>query len=80
MGSTTNFTLRYKVVKRAEVHLELATKARSYLKAQVQAAKDAIESHFSGRGLALPDFGTSLAPGCNNITMHYSFDFAQQVF
>lgn len=62
-----------------EVHLELATKARSYLKAQVHASKDAVKSQFTDRGVDLPSIGAGSAPGSNKITMHYSFDFAQQV-
>lgn len=68
-----------KIVKRAEVHLLLATKARSYLKSQVKTAKDTIESHFIDRDLDVPSVGACLMPASNNITMHFSFDMAQQV-
>lgn len=71
-------TIHFQVVKRTEAHLLLATKARSYLKDQVKAAKDAVKSHFTDRGLAIPPIGASLGPKCNDITMHFSFDFAQQ--
>ena len=68
-----------KVVKKTELHLELATKSRSYLKHQVSAAKNALESTYHSIGLPLPDIGSCIAPGTNKITMHFSFDFAQQV-
>ncbi len=66
-------------MKRAEVHLLLATKARSYLKAQVKSAKDTIKSHFTDNDLAVPSVGACLMPASNNITVHFSFDMAQQV-
>ncbi len=68
-----------KIMKRAEGHLLLATKARSYLKAQVKSAKDTIKSHFTDKGLAVPSVGACLIPASNSITMHFSFDMAQQV-
>lgn len=67
-------------MKKAEAHLLLATKARSYLKEQVASAKRDLKSHFIDKGLELPTVGARLAPACNNISMHFSFDFAQQVF
>ena len=68
-----------KIVKRAEVHLQLATKARSYLKSQVKSGKETIKDHFTDKGLAVPPVGACLAPVSNTITMHFSFDMAQQV-
>ena len=70
----TYSTYYNKIVKRAEVHLMFAMKARSYLKSQVKEAKDSIKSHFP-----VPSVGACLAPVSNNITMRFSFDFAQQV-
>lgn len=69
----------HKVVKRYEGHLLLATKARSYLKAQVEAAKEALKKHFSDRNVPVPALGDCLPSACNDITIHYSFDMAQQV-
>lgn len=66
-------------MKHAEAHLLLATKARSYLKAQVKSAKDTIKAHFIDRGLAVPSIGACLTPASNNVTMHFGFDMAQQV-
>ncbi len=63
-------------MKHAELHLSEATKARSYLKSQVVVSKEAIKAAFSG----VPPIGTSPTPCSLDITMHYSFDFAQQVY
>ncbi len=68
-----------KIVKRAEAHLMLATKARSYLKAQVKATKDTIKSHYTDKGLPVPSVRACLSPASNEITVHFSFDMAQQV-
>jgi hypothetical protein len=46
--------LFYKIVKHAEDHLLLATKARSYLKGQVAKAKEDLKAHFVDRGLGIP--------------------------
>ncbi len=70
----TACTLYNKVVKCAEAHLVLATKARSYLKAQVKSAKDSIKAHYIDKGLAMPSIGACLTPASNNVTMHFSFD------
>ncbi len=43
-------------------------------------AKDTIKNFFVDRGLDLPAVGSCLAPMSNDITMHYSFDMAQQVW
>ena len=62
-----------------ELHLDLATKARSYLKAQFTAAKVTILKLYTEKDLPLPTIGACLLPASNNITMHFSFDMAQQV-
>ena len=67
------------IVKQAENHLLLATKARSYLKSQIATAKEEIKIAFVNKGLDLPPVGSSLPPLSHDISIHYSFDFAQQV-
>lgn len=66
-------------MKQAEVHLELAIKARSYLKAQVKFSKNILKTEFLDKGLPIPSIGATISPGSKSFTMHYSFDFAQQV-
>ncbi len=67
------------MVKRAEDHLLLATKARSYLKSQVAKAKEDIKTFFLDKGLAIPPIHSSLPASNCAVEIHYSFDFAQQV-
>ena len=74
---TLFFTLcAHQVVKEAQQHLNRATEARSYMKAQVGASKEDITRAFPS---GLPPLRSPLAPCSNDITSHYSFDFAQQV-
>lgn len=56
-----------------------ATKARSYLKAQIAKAKQDLKEMFLDKGVMIPPIHSSL-PACSSaIDVHYSFDFAQQV-
>ena len=56
-----------------------ATKARSYLKSQVDEAKEDVKTNFLDKGLAVPSVDSSLPPSSQDITIPYSLDFAQQV-
>ena len=56
-----------------------ATKARSYLKKQVEESKQALKINFVSKNLPIPSVGAKLLPMSYNMTMHFSFDFAQQV-
>ena len=69
----------HKIVKRAEEHLLSATKARSYLKSQVQTAKEEIKKNFLDKGAPIPPLYSSLPAASHVMDIHYSFDFAQQV-
>ena len=64
------------IVKDAEKHLLAATKAQSYLKAQVEMAKGDLKAEYLDKGLPIPPINSSF-PACR--AGHYSFDFAQQV-
>ncbi len=66
-------------MKRAEGHLFLATKARSYLKSQVAKSKEEVKLIFIDQGLAVPPIHSSLPALSHDFSIHYSFDFAQQV-
>ena len=70
------FTCLYQVVKRAERHLTLATEARSYLGSQVKTAKEELKRVF---GDEVPPIGSSPSACERDMTVHFSFDFAQQV-
>ena len=66
-------------MKHAEDHLLLATKARSYLKSQVAKAVEEVKSEFTDQGLDIPSIHSCLPSKSHSISIHYSFDFAQQV-
>ena len=57
------------------LHLDLATKARTYLKALVTAAKETILKFYTKKDLPLLTVGACLLPASNNITMHFKFSF-----
>ena len=69
-----------KVLKEAEAHLVLATQERSYYKSLVDMSKRVLQQSFTVDGeLKPPCLNARLSPGTHNITIHYSFDMAQQV-
>ena len=69
-----------KVLKDAEAQLLLATQERSYYKGLIEKAKAVMEQDFTVDGeLKPPCLNACLSPGTNKITVHYSFDMAQQV-
>ena len=72
--------LEIQVVRKAQAHLEVATKARSYYKGQIEDAKRALKATFMVDGvLTPPSISACLPPKAHDITMHFSFDMAQQV-
>ena len=72
-------TFSIKILKDAEAHLLLATQERSYYKSLIDTAKAVLQQIFTVNGeLKLPCLHARLSPG-TQITMHYSFDMAQQV-
>ncbi len=64
------------VVKKAEVHLTEATKARSYMRGQVTESKAALVETFPD---GVPGIASSLPASSTDMSVHFSFDFAQQV-
>lgn len=56
-----------------------ATKARSYLKDQVAMAKGELKAKYLDQGLPIPPIHSVTAACSNDMSGHYSFDFAQQV-
>ena len=64
-------------MKRAEEHLTAATEARSYMRGQVEAAKRDLRAML--RDPSLPTIESCPDPCTRKLTLHYSFDFAQQV-
>ena len=53
---------------------------RSYYRTAVKDSRDAVKQHFTSDGvLTLPAPGSAPPSGSGPDTIHYSFDFAQQV-
>ena len=67
-------------VQRAEQHLLLVTQERSLYKEALDESRRQTQAHFLLEGrFAPPPPRSMIAPATNNIMVHYSFDFAQQV-
>ena len=67
-------------VKRAEEHLLLVTQERSVYRQELDESRRQTQAHFLLEGKFVPPPpNVMIAPASNNITAHYSFDFAQQV-
>ena len=69
------------LVKHAQDHLTSTTKARSYMRGQVEKSRKELERVFTvpDGTVNVPPIGSSPLPCSRTITMHFSFDFAQQV-
>lgn len=68
------------MLKDAEAHLLLATQERSHYKSVVDTAKKTLQLTFTVDGeLIVPPISACLPPATKDITMHFSFDMAQQV-
>ena len=73
-------TLYFQTLRKAESHLLAVTKERSYFRTVVKQSKDAVKAHFTIDGsFSPPPPQSHILPLANSITVHYSFDFAQQV-
>ena len=67
-------------MKQAEKHLLAYTKERSNFRCVVKDSTDAVKEFFTTNDVFTPPpIHCCLPPLTNNITVHYSFDFAQQV-
>ena len=68
------------MLKDAEAHPYRATQERSYYRSAIDTAKEILKKTFTMDGqLKVPPVSACLAPVTRNITMHFSFDMAQQV-
>ncbi len=67
-------------VRIAESHLLAVSKERSYFMTVVKDSKDSVKSHFTNNDVFTPPSPLCcIPPLTNDITVDYSFDFAQQV-
>ena len=68
------------VLKDAEAHPFLATQERSHYRTVVEQSKKTLQNTFTVDGqLEVPPICACLPPATKDITMHFSFDMAQQV-
>ena len=68
------------VLKDAEAHLHLATQERSYYRSMIETSKEVLKESFTVNGqLEIPSISACLPLATKDITMHFSFDMAQQV-
>ena len=66
---------------RTEEHLMLVTQERSLYRNEVERSREAVHVHFGQEGVFVPPTPNRvIAPATNPINVHYSFDFAQQVY
>ena len=69
-----------KALKKAEDHVLAVQKERSYYRSVVQKSKEDVKKAYSQTGEFIPPSPSScLMPNSNDLTVHYSFDFAQQL-
>ena len=74
------FYFYLQALRRAEEHLTLVTQERSMYKNEVERSRKDVHVHFGQEGVFVPPTPNGvIAPATNPITVHYSFDFAQQV-
>ena len=69
----------FQAIKAAEEHLLAVTKERSYYRSACKQGRSDLEALFSSNGsFQPPPPASALRPLCNDITVHFSFDMAQQ--
>ena len=75
-----HFPYTIQALQRAEDHLTLVTQERSLYREALDESRRQTQAHFllEGKFTPPPPHGM-IAPASNNIMVHYSFDFAQQV-
>ena len=68
-------------IKAAEEHLRIVQVERSFYKTTCDACRESVRAHFTVNGeFQPPPLSCNITPNSNDIKVHYSFDYAQQVF
>jgi len=68
------------IIDKAKVHLETVTSERSLYRSACKSSRDSLKTMFTAADVFQPPSPSSfLSPKSHNITVHYSFDMAQQV-
>ena len=71
--------LLLQTLRAAEAHL-CATTERSYYRMAVKDSREAVHKFYNVDDMFSPPVGTAVASGVGPQRVHYSFDFAQQVY
>ena len=67
-------------IKDAEEHLRIVQVERSFYKSTCDACRESVRAFFSVDGeFQPPSLSSNITPNSNDIRVHYSFDYAQQV-
>ena len=67
-------------IKDAEIHLLLVQLERSFYKTMCDTCRAEVRSFFTVDGIfSLPEPNCNIPPNSNQLSAHYSFDYAQQV-
>ena len=67
-------------IKDAEEHLRIVQVERSFYKSTCDACRESVRTFFSVDGeFQPPSLSSNITPNSNDIKVHYSFDYAQQV-
>ena len=69
----------FQAIKEAEKHLEIVKSERSLYKSLCKTSTSTLKTHFGEDLQQLPPPGSMVPVNTHNITLHYSFDMAQQV-
>ena len=74
-------TVPIQAIRAAEKHIELVSAERAYYKDACKASTTALKACFTGPdgNFTPPSTGSCIPTLQNEMTVHYSFDFAQQV-
>ena len=67
-------------IREAEKHLRIVQVERSFYKSTNNACRESVKALFTVNGeFQPPALSSTISPNTNNIKVHYSFDYAQQV-
>lgn len=69
----------FQVIREAEKHLEIVKAERSFYKTLCKTSTSTLKTHFGEDLQQLPPPGAMVPVNTHKITVHYSFDMAQQV-
>ena len=79
VDDTLVYAVNEQVLKDAEAHLQLSTEERSYYRTIIDTIKEVLKNTFTDDGqLIVPPVNACVPPRSQDITVHFSFNMAQQ--